>query len=180
MGTTTTLVTVQEFLALPEIEGQRIELIGGEVVSMGRGGAGHELVKANLIELLVDWTKQNQSYKLLSETTFQLDQHNSPIPDVSLLSRSRIPSDMSGWFQGAPDVAMEVVSSEKAALLEKQIELYLAHGSKSVWVVYPEQRVVWIYDVSGNAKKFEQNQKLEDPAVLPGFSTPVSAIFEGI
>jgi len=180
MGTTTTLVTVQEFLALPEPEGQRIELIGGEVVSMGRGGAGHEWVKANLIELLGAWTRQNRSLKLLSETTFVLDQYNSPIPDVSLLAFSRKPSDMTGWLQGAPDVAIEVVSSEKAAHLEAKIELYLAHGSKSVWVVYPERQVVRIFDRSGNAKMFERNQTLEDPAVLPGFSTPVSAIFEGI
>lgn len=180
MGTTTTLVTVQEFLALPESEGERIELIGGEVISMGRGGAGHEWVKANLILLLAAWVKDNPTLTLLSETTFLLDDHNSPIPDVSLLSRSRKPSDMSGWFKGAPDVAIEVVSSEKATHLEGKIEIYLAHGSKSVWVVYPEQQVVWIYDSSGKARKFERNHTLEDPAVLPGFHTPVSAIFEGI
>jgi Uma2 family endonuclease len=180
MGTTTTLVTVQEFLALPEPEGQRIELIGGEVVSMGRGGAGHEWVKANLIELLGTWARQNRPLKLLSETTFVLDEHNSPIPDVSLLAFSRKPSKMSGWLQGAPDVAIEVVSSEKATHLEAKIELYLAHGSKSVWVVYPEQQVVRIFDRSGNGKIFERNQTLEDPDVLPGFSASVSAIFEGI
>ena len=180
MGTTTTLVTVQEFLALPEPEGQRIELIGGEVISMGRGGAGHEWVKSNLIELLSAWTRENKSLKLLSETTFVLDENNSPIPDVSLLARSRKPVKMTGWFQGAPDVAIEVVSSEKASLLETKIELYLAHGSRSVWVVYPEQQVIWIYDSSGNAKKSERHHTLEDPSVLPGFSTTVSAICEGI
>ncbi|MBZ5609317.1 MAG: Uma2 family endonuclease [Acidobacteriia bacterium] len=180
MGTTTTLVTVQEFLALPEIEGQRMELIGGEVVTMGRGGAGHEWVKANLILLLAAWVKDNPALKLLSEATFLLDDHNSPIPDVSLLSRSRKPSDMSGWFKGAPDVAIEVVSSEKAAHLEAKIELYLRHGGKSVWVVYPVHQVVWIYDSSGKARKFERDQTLEDPTVLPGFNIPVSAIFEGI
>jgi Uma2 family endonuclease len=180
MGTTTTLVTVQEFLALPEPEGERIELIGGEVVSMGRGGAGHEWVKANLILLLAGWVKQNPSLVLLSETTFQLDEYTSPIPDLSLLSRSRKPARMTGWLQGAPDVAIEVVSSETAAHLETKIELYLAHGSKSVWVVYPERQVVRIFDRSGNAKIFERNQTLEDSAVLPGFRAPVSAIFEGI
>ena len=86
MGTTTTLVTVQEFLALPEPEGERIELIGGEVVRMGRGGAAHEWVKANLIQLLADWARQDRSFKVLSETTFVLDEHDSPIPDISVLS----------------------------------------------------------------------------------------------
>src|SRR5215469_13973890 len=141
MGTAT-IVTVQEFLALPEVDGQRIELIGGEVVCMGRASKGHEWVKANLNELLI--------------------------------------GDTSGWFQGAPEVAIEVVSSEKASLLEKKFELYLAHGSKSVWVVFPEQQVVRIFSASGESRLFDRTQTLEDPTVLPGFSASVSAIFEGI
>jgi hypothetical protein len=49
MGATTTLVTVREFLELPEPEGQRMELIGGEVVTMGQGGMPHEVTKSNII-----------------------------------------------------------------------------------------------------------------------------------
>ena len=41
MGTTTTLVTVQEFLAVPEPEDKRVELIGGEIVEMRQGGRPH-------------------------------------------------------------------------------------------------------------------------------------------
>ena len=180
MGTTTTMVTVQEFRALPEPPGERIELIGGEVVSMGRGFGRHELVKANLIAILSAWIARNPSLILFSETTFELSDYDAPIPDVSLFSRRRLPADLSGWLQGGPDVAIEVVSSEKASLLEKKLELYLAHGSKSVWVVFPEQKVVRIFDASGHARMFDRNQTLEDPAVLPGFSTTVAAIFEGL
>jgi Uma2 family endonuclease len=179
MGTTTTLVTVQEFLQLPEPKGQRMELIGGEVVTMGRGGAGHEWVKANLVDLLGAWAREDRSRIVLAETTFQLDEHNSPIPDISLLSRNRKPVEMTGWFQGAPDIAIEVVSSEKAADLETKIELYLAHGSKSVWVVFPERRVVRLFCADGQARMFGQNQILDDPN-LPGFQVSISAIFEGI
>jgi Uma2 family endonuclease len=180
MGTSTTLVTVQEFLQMPEPEGQKLELIGGDVISMGRGGIPHEVVKSNLIEILALWLAQNRLGKLFSETTFQLDQHNSPIPDVCVVFPGRISPGSTGLIQGAPELAIEVVSSETASRLEAKIELYLAHGSKSVWVVFPEQRVVRIFSSDGQSRKFEQNQTLEDPAVLLGFSTPVSSIFEGI
>jgi Uma2 family endonuclease len=83
-------------------------------------------------------------------------------------------------LHGAPEIAIEVVSSETAARLEEKVGLYLAHGGKSVWVAFPQQRAVRIFDAAGLSKKFEQNQMLEDPNILPGFSTPVSAIFEGI
>jgi hypothetical protein len=124
MGTAT-IVTVQEFLALPEVDGRRIELIGGEVVCMGRASKGHECVKANLNALLIAWIIKNPGFKLLPETTFELSEYDSPIPDLSVYNRSRKTSDTSGWFQGAPEVAIEVVSSEKASLLEKKFELYL-------------------------------------------------------
>ena len=180
MGATTTLVTVQEFLALPEPEGQRIELIGGEVASMSFGHIPHEVVKKNLTKILVVWLAHNPVGEVFVETMFQLDEYNSLIPDLSMLLPGRATPGLTGLFQGAPEVAIEVVSSETATRLETKIELYLAHGGKSVWVVFPEQRSVRIFDATGQSKKFEQNQTLEDPNVLQGFQVPVAAIFEGV
>jgi Uma2 family endonuclease len=176
---TTTLVTVQEFLQMPEPEGQKLELIGGEVVSMGRGKIPHEVVKKNLNKILVLWLGQNPIAELFPETMYQLDKYNSLIPDLGVLFPGRLSPGTSGWIQAAPELAIEVVSSETADRLEQKIELYLAHGSRSVWVVYPKQRVIRIFDANGQSRKFEQSQTLEDPA-LPGFSAPVSSIFEGI
>jgi Uma2 family endonuclease len=180
MGATTMMVTVQEFLQMAEPDGQRMELIGGEVVTMSYGGYPHEIAKSNLIEILAVWLAANRIGKLCSETMFRLDDHNSPIPDVSIVSLDRIKPGNTGHLQGAPEIAIEVVSSETAETLERKIDLYLAHGSKSVWVVFPQHRVIRIFDTSGLSRKFEQHQILQDPIALPGFSTPVSAIFEGI
>lgn len=175
MGAATTLVTIREFLQLPEPEGLRMELMGGEVVTMAYGKLRHEIVKKNLIRPLVVWLAQNPMAELFAETMFQLDDYNSFIPDLSVVFAGRVNKD---WIQGGPDIAVEVVSSETAAL-ERKIDLYLAHGGKSVWVAFPEQRVVRTFDGAGQSRKFEQNQTLQDPA-LPGFSGLVSSIFEGI
>jgi Uma2 family endonuclease len=180
MGATTTMVTVREFLQLPEPEGERMELIGGEVVTMGYGKAPHEIVKKNLLRILVVWLAQNPLGELFAETMFQLDDYSSLIPDLSVVFPGRVVPGTTDWLHGAPEIAIEVVSSETAARLEEKVGLYLAHGGKSVWVAFPQQRAVRIFDDAGLSKKFEQNQMLEDPNILPGFSTPVSAIFEGI
>jgi Uma2 family endonuclease len=82
--------------------------------------------------------------------------------------------------RGAPDLAIEVVSSETAAGLRTKIDLYLRHGSKAVWAVYPEQRVIEIHSANGQIIKLEQDQVLEDHDALPGFSTSLSAIFKGL
>jgi len=147
MGTATTMVTVQEFLAQAESDEQRQELIGGEVVSMGPAGFGHEWIKGNLILILAAWVIKNPSMVFPSETMAQLTDYDSPIPGVSMVSRGRKPTDMKPLFQGAPDLAIKVVR---------------------------------IYDDSDQARMFDRTQNLENPAELPGFSAPVSAIFEGI
>jgi Uma2 family endonuclease len=180
MGTTTTLVTVPEFLQLPEPEGERLELMGGEIISMGFGYIPHELVKKNITKILVLWLAQNPPAELFAETMYHVDDYNALMPDLSVLFPGRIGPGSKGWIQGAPEIAIEVVSSETAARLENKIELYLSHGSKSVWVVYPQPRVVRIFDSAGGAKKFERDQTLTDHAVLPGFGIPTSAIFEGV
>jgi Uma2 family endonuclease len=180
MGATTTLVTVPEFLAMPEPEGERLELIGGEVVSMPMSGQPHEVTKSNIIRAVTAWSLKNPGLRLFCETAYQIDDPNCLIPDVSLIAENRIISGSKGVFRGAPEVAIEVVSSESAEHLETKIELYLSNGSKSVWVVYPQQRVIRVFDSAGGAKKFERDRPLTDPTVLPGFSIPISAIFEGV
>jgi len=178
MGAATTLVTVQEFLRMPEVEGERRELIGGEVVTMSFAKLRHELVKSNLNQILAAWLANHWIARLFPETLYVLDEHNSFMPDLSIVFPGRFDAE-TDWIQGAPEIAIEVVSSETASQLEKKIELYLAHGGKSVWVAYPEHRFVRIFDTAGGARGFDAGQTLEDP-VLPGFSTPVASIFEGI
>jgi len=180
MGATTTLVTVQEFLQWPEVEGQHIELIHGEVISMASGHIPHEVVKKNLNKILVLWLAQNSQAELFAESMYHVDEHNALIPDLSVLFPGRIAPGSTGWIPGAPELAIEVVSSEPAARLEDKIELYLSHGSRSVWVVHPKKRIVRVFDVSGGAKRFERDQQLADPNVLPGFSISTAAIFDGV
>ncbi|MGA2212653.1 MAG: Uma2 family endonuclease [Bryobacteraceae bacterium] len=180
MGATTTRMTVEEFLNLPEVEGERLELIDGEVNSMPLSGQPHEVTKSNLIMLLAPWATLNPGLRVFCEAAFQVNEANCLIPDISLISSSRIVPGGRGIFQTAPEFAIEVVSSEPAARLEDKIELYLSHGSKSVWVVYPNKRTVRVFDIEGGAKLFGNDQPLTDPSVLPGFSIPTSAIFEGV
>ncbi len=179
MGATTTLVTVQEFMQWPEVEGQHVELIHGEVISMPSGQIPHEVVKKNLIKILVLWLAQNSTAELFAEAMYAMDEHNGLIPDLSVLFPGRIAPGSTGWIQGAPELAIEVISSEPASRLNDKIELYLSHGGKSVWVIYPGEKMVRIFDAAGGSTRFRHDQPLVDP-VLPGFSISTSAIFEGV
>lgn len=180
MGTSTALLTVDEFLKLPGIEGAKTELIQGETVSMSYAGYVHEMTKSNMIEILVLWLAPRRMAKVYSETAYRLDEHTVLIPDVSVLFKERIVPGGKGLIQGAPDLAIEVVSSETASDLQGKIRMYLKHGSKAVWLLYSEHRMVQVYGAGGAITVLEEGQVLQDQDVLPGFSTPISAIFEGL
>lgn len=70
MAATTTPMTVEEFLRLPEVEGERLELIHGEVVCMGLAAYPHEITKANLNRILTVWSIQNPPYLVFNETAY--------------------------------------------------------------------------------------------------------------
>lgn len=101
------------------------------------------------------------------------------MPDVSVILRSRLTAGFDHLFDQAPDLAIEIVSSESAATLERKITWYLANGSKAVWTVYPAERIVRVYDTRGGSVRL-QNGDLIRCDLLPGFEASVSAFFEDL
>jgi Uma2 family endonuclease len=153
------------------------------MLSPGREAPGeylHELTKANLNQIPVLWLARNPIGKLFVESAYRLEKYWAPVPDLSVLRNERLVASTRGLIQGAPDLAIEVVSSETAYRLLAKIQAYLNHGSKAVWAVFPERRAIQIYNTSAQITILDESQMLEDHDVLTGFSTPVSAIFEGL
>jgi Uma2 family endonuclease len=179
MSTTAAPMTVEEFLKLPEVEGEKRELIHGEVVTMAYAGFVHERVKSNLIKLLSAWLGQHPFGQVFAETMYRMGD-DSLAPDLSVLRKERLTPVTNDLPVGAPDLVIEVVSSETAARLRTKIRLYLKYGSKAVWVVYPEERLLEIHSANGQVAILEHDQVLEERNALPGFSTPVSEMFEGL
>lgn len=175
-----TALSVQEFLRQTFREDERVELVGGEIVRMGTAGFRHETVKANIFRALVLYFEANPVGKVYSDTMYQLGEAEARIPDVSVLLREQIPVPApDGLLELAPALAVEVVSSEPAADLERKVELYLEKGSRAVWVVYPEQRTVRVFDPSGASRPLRAQDRLEVDW-LPGFSASVAEFFEGL
>lgn len=180
MSTTTAPLTADEFFNLPDIEEQRVELIDGEVVDMPSGGPVHERAKANLNRILDRWLDQQGVGLVYNESAYRLDDRIVQVPDLSVLGNERLKRKIEEQLRGAPDLAIEIVSSETAERLHTKIRLYFKYGSKGVWSVFPGSRIVQINHPNGRIDTLEQDQILEDPDALPGFSTPVGAIFEGL
>ena len=180
----TALLTSEQYLALPDEfdqSGNRIkdELIGGEVVKVPPGSQLHNLIKINIIGALLQFERAQPKLrvKVLAEMAFVVTAHDIFIPDASVILKSRLTPRKHEYITGAPELAIEVVSpTDKATRLKHKIDAYLANGSKTVWVVFPDARSVMIH-TADSVRELKADQSIED-ALLPGFSAPVSTFFE--
>jgi len=106
----------------------------------------------------------------------EVSKHDTFVPDVCVISRKQLSSE-DRIFRGAPELAIKVVSpSDTAKHLKIKVDAYLANGSRTVWVVFPDARSVMVY-TSDSVRELKADQNIEDP-LLPAFSTPVSVFFE--
>ena len=128
-----TQLTAEEFLNLPETPGKQ-ELLDGELISLPPARHGHNEIARAFQELLL--TVLDKSRVWFFEG-YQL-KRGWLIPDVSV---SWPGQPVSGWFQGAPMIAIEIVSrGNTAEEIDRKVNAYLQEGAAEVWVVYPATR----------------------------------------
>jgi Uma2 family endonuclease len=104
------------------------------------------------------------------------------IPDVSFVSTARMPQMEDVEAILAPDLAVEVISpSETARKVHDKTTMYLEAGTRLVWNVYPEERVieVWTQSPDGQAqmRSVTADDQLAGGNVLPNFTLNVADIF---
>ena len=150
-----------------------------DVVGASADGYPREITKCNVIRHLSAWPLQRPAFRVLWETPFQVDTKCCLVPDVSVISSNRIVPGSRGLLQGVSEFAITIVSSELATSLQSKIQLYFSTGGKSYWVLFSSERSIWIDHASGQGSRLGEDQPPTDP-VLPGFSIPTSAIFEGV
>lgn len=79
-----------------------------------------------------------------------------------------------------PDLAVEVRSpTDRVRTLRVKAERYLELGTALVWLVFPEDQTVEVYTADSDVQVFRVGDVLTGGALLPGFTLPVQAVFEG-
>jgi Uma2 family endonuclease len=172
-------VTLEQFSHVPR-NGEKHEVSEGELLTMPPAKLLHTLIAQRLQELLQAHLTKQRKARALMEAGYVLSRDPLTIrqPDVSILSNDRIrattPDD---YCEGAPELAIEVVSpSDAAEDLELKARQYLLSGGKEVWIIYPKTRTVHMLR-TGSVQIFGENDMLESPELLPGFSVNVADLF---
>jgi Uma2 family endonuclease len=119
----------------------------------------------------------------INETAYQREAKNTRRPDVSYFELAKFPSlellrQDPPVIEREPNLAIEVVSpSNTIAEMDERIAHFFKTGVQLVWVVHPQSKQVCIYQSTKDCKILEMGDVLDGGKVLPGFSLPLTDLF---
>ena|ERR1700722_19586238 len=161
------------------IDGQRVELppmsiLASKVINNVQGYLFHHLLS-------------NPVGQALAETLFHLPLpvDRSRRPDVAFVSAKAIaeapsqPGSDNAWAT-MPELMVEVISPHDLAeeIIEK-INEYFTAGCKVVWVIYPTQRLIYVYESPRKISVLCETDELDGGVVLPDFRIRIATLFPG-
>ena len=179
MGATTTLMTAEQLLA--RAGDGRAELEHGELLELMPVGELHALLVGRLLAWLFVFLEKHRLGRTGTELGFVLKEDPDLVraPDIFFLSKARAPHYPSTQFhQGAPDLAIEVLSpDDRAGKTQEKIREYLNAGAKQVWIVDPETATVTVHLPGGASQSYFGDSEVSGGDILPGFSFRPSDLF---
>src|SRR5712692_2490245 len=140
-------MTAEELERLPD-DGRLYELVNGELRIMTPAGSQHGRVGTRIYRPLANYVYEHGLGEVFpSDTGFQLTRDPDTVrsPDVAFVCRERMEAvgDLTGYWPGAPDLVVEVISpSDLYTEVEDKILTWLGHGTRLVLVANPRHRTI--------------------------------------
>lgn len=177
------LLTADEFTA--RFARIRAELVKGIVKEYPVPGFKHGFVCSRIDRLIANHVEANDLGRTASNDTWIRTGTNPDTvrgADVFFISYERLPKGEvpEGLLPLAPDLVIEVRSPSDrwTEMIAKMLE-YLKAGVRVVVILDPKTTSASVYrDADDFQQIFHNGDPLTLPDVLPGFSVPVSSLFE--
>ncbi len=170
MSAATRLMSLDEFLALPETE-PYTELIDGVMCRKTAGKKRHNRTQCNLTILLAthDATRGGSAWPELGFRFPRTTRGNLRVPDVAYYLPGSLPDDDEDYPDRAPDLAAEVRSpGQSLASLRGKLAFLREQGTRCTLLVDPETGTVEVND--GGARRIASGDEEVKLEALNGFS----------
>src|SRR5689334_20425631 len=184
MNTKLKLLTIADWDAMPYGDGNRDEIIEGELFVSCSPGLTHERVLFKLILLIGNFLETNPIGEAVANTGVILSDISGVIPDlVVFLNEQRDTIITNDRLTGPPALVIETLSPGAANIRRDRVtklQLYSNHGVAEYWIVDPQNMSLEKYVSQGPSLVLLEILKNDDTlstTVLPGFSCKVSEIF---
>ncbi|MDR7523678.1 MAG: Uma2 family endonuclease [Armatimonadota bacterium] len=177
-----TPVSVDEFWRLAS-RFPKAELVGGQVIELVPPGVHHGVLALAMGRRLHEYVAEGGLGVVMVEAGFVLsrDPPTVRVPDVAVVLRERVPSPLpAGFFPGAPDLAVEVLSpDERPTEIAAKVADYLRAGAQAVWVLDPEDRTMTVH-TRQSAVTYSRTEVLRGAPPLPGLELRLQVVFTDI
>ena len=180
---TTELLTAEDLLRLSS-EGVKGELIRGVLCETVSVGKRHARIAGRIITGFNNFVVPRHSGQVGGTDGGVLIQRNPDTvrePDVYFVSAERLPldDDSDGYLEVVPELVVEIVSpSDRQEAVNDKTLMWLSLGVLMVVEVYPAERAVMVHRPNTPAVTLTGEDALDGGDVLPGFSLPLSEIFD--
>jgi Uma2 family endonuclease len=171
MSTEARLITAEDLWNMPG--DQRRELVRGELRVMAPSGFEHGAVIIKLSRLLANHVEDHKLGVVLgAETGYVLARHPDVVrgADVSFVRTDRLPPPdrTAKFFDGPPDLAVEVVSpGDSLNEVEEKTDDYLNAGARLVWVVNPRHRTITVHRAGRDPQVLRESDILSGETSCP-------------
>jgi Uma2 family endonuclease len=170
-------------IVLPETK-PALEWVNGRVLQKVSPQRKHALAQGIFVSALLSWAMKHGTGRVGTEWEFRVqppgEDRRPLVPVVAYLSYETVAyeaGDAADIPRVAPDAAVEVISpGDKTRDIEEKVRVYLAAGTRVVFLVDTEARTVTACD-RGPRRTFPASDVLRHHA-LPGFSMAVRLLFE--
>jgi Uma2 family endonuclease len=168
------LLTYDDYCLLPN-DGNRYEILDGELSVTPAPGTRHQTVLGNLHRLLANYVVANQLGKVfIAPTDLLLAPTTVVQPDLIFIGNDRRHIITERAIEGPPTLVIEILSptTHRTDRLIKA-QLYAKHNVSNYWLIDPDQRtleayelVIDHYDMTASARDVE----VFAPSLFPGLS----------
>jgi len=176
------LMTVEDLDLFPD-DGNRYELIEGELFVSRAPKLFHQIVVTNIIAVVRPFLDRNPIGIIVPGAGVIFSQFSGVIPDLVFISNEQRGEIASGdKITGAPVLVIEILSPGADNARRDRIakrQLYAKYGVKEYWILDPENRAIEVYVLVGemlNLFKVHTDRDEITSSVLPGFSCRVADI----
>lgn len=175
------LITGEELIELGGLG--RSELVEGRIVKMSPTGNEHGTIEGNFFHYLSNFVRREKLGKVqVGEVGIYIQRDPDTVrgADVLFISTERYAQQTSsGFLHVAPDLVVEILSPhDRWNDVMTKLREYFEIGVRLVWVADPQGQIVYAYRAITEVTEYLADDTLSGEEVLPGFSVPVSQLFE--
>ncbi len=175
------IMTAEDLLAMPD-DGMKHELVRGELRTMPPTGHEHGWLTSRIDRRLGTHVDERTLGDVVAgDVGFRLPTEPETVraPDAAFIARARIENAgrSQKFFEGAPDLAVEVVSpgDTSTEVHEKALD-WLAAGTRLVLVVHPRPRTITAYRSATDIRILGEADTLDASDVVDGWTVRVGEL----